>query len=175
MYRIVSIIVVCLFAVGAVVALTGSETAEIDTPQPPIQKKQVLQPEPTTPKKPGEKRASFAVITDGGSRKFSAPMYHNLSPDVYLEARYPNVIHIMKDGITWRQFFATLPMKVSETCLTTGTDETFCTNANGTITFYLNKQKVINVLDKVIQDGDELSITYKAKAAPVTKTTTTQP
>lgn len=174
MYRVVAILIVCLFAVGTIIVLRSPSTAEIDTPQPQIQKRQVMQPEPTTPKKPGEKRASFAVITDGGFRKFSAPMYHNLSPDVYIEAHYPNVIHIMKDGITWRQFFATLPMKVSETCLTTGTDETFCTNANGTITFYLNKQKVVNVLDKVIQDGDELSITYKAKAAPVTKIPTKQ-
>jgi len=44
-----------------------------------------------------DKQASFAIFTNGTFRVFTAAMYHNLSPNAYIEASNPNVIQIKKD------------------------------------------------------------------------------
>lgn len=106
------------------------------------------------------KQASFAIFTNGIFRVFTAAMYHNLSNDVYIEASNPNIIKIKKDGITWNDFFSTLPFKLTHECLTTGTKETFCTNKDMTLKFYLNGEKIAKFLDQVIEDRDKLLVTY---------------
>lgn len=106
------------------------------------------------------KQASFAIFTNGTFREFSAAMYHNLSQDVYIEANKPNIIKIRKEGITWNDFFSTLPFKLTHACLTTGTKETFCTNEDKTLKFYLNGERKEQILDQLINNGDKLLITY---------------
>ena len=87
-------------------------------------------------------------------------MYHNRSNDVFIQADNPNIVHIKKAGVTWGDFFKTLPFKLTKDCLTTGTKETFCTNKRGTLRFYLNGIKQDNALDQKIQKGDQLLVTY---------------
>ena len=55
------------------------------------------------------KKASFAIFTNGTFRLFTAAMYHNLSEDVFIQADNPNIVHVKKTGITWDVFFKTLP------------------------------------------------------------------
>jgi len=106
------------------------------------------------------RQASFAIFTNGTFRVFTATMYHNLSPDVFIEGSNPNVIQIKKDGLTWNDFFSTLPFKLTHECLTTGTGQTFCTGSNGTLKFYINGEKAVNVLDQQINNGDKLLVTF---------------
>ena len=75
-------------------------------------------------------KARFAIFTNGTKRVFTAPMYHNLSEDVYIEASDPSVVHVKKEGKTWMNFFLTLPFKLDKNCLTTVTNETFCATPN---------------------------------------------
>ncbi|MBI2641706.1 hypothetical protein HYW87_03890, partial [Candidatus Roizmanbacteria bacterium] len=86
--------------------------------------------------------------------------YHNLSADVYIEPQNPSIVTVKKEGITWDDFFKTLPFKLTKDCLTTGTKEAFCTNETGRLTFYLNGQKDDDLLSKQIQDRDKALITY---------------
>ncbi len=124
--------------------------------------------QPTVPLKtsidPVDKRvnvkASFAIFTHGTFRVFTAVMYHNLSKDVYIEAASPNIIKVKKEGITWNDFFSTLPFKLTDDCLTTGTKEIFCSNNVYALKFYLNGERKSQILDQVIQEGDTLLITY---------------
>ncbi len=105
-------------------------------------------------------RASFAIFTNGTFRVFTASMYHNLSADVFIQADNPNVVHVKKNGIIWNDFFKTLPFKLTDTCLTTGTGETFCSGENGQLKFYLNGVKTDSLLGKIIQNGDRALITF---------------
>ncbi len=105
-------------------------------------------------------RASFAIFTNGTFRIFTAAMYHNLSQDVYIEANNPNRVQVKKSGITWNDFFLTLPFKVTSECLTTGTKEIFCSGSKGTLQFYINGVKSSTALDQEIKDGDKLLVTY---------------
>lgn len=87
-------------------------------------------------------------------------MYHNLSPDVYIESSNPNIVQVKKVDITWNDFFKTLPMSLSRDCLTTGTGQTFCTEGTQTLKFYLNGQLDADALDKKISAGDQLLVSY---------------
>lgn len=115
---------------------------------------------PTSSQSQVNYQASFAIFTNGVFRVFTAPMYHNLSPEVYIEAKNPNIIQVKKAGITWNDFFKTLPMALSRECLTTGTKEQFCNSSTQTLKFYINGQKVADFLNRQINAGDKALISF---------------
>jgi len=128
------------------------------TPTPQI----LPQPEQTTPSsQPEEVTASFEIQTLGTKRIFTSSMYHNQSDNVYISADNPNQVHVKKTGVTWADFFATLPMKLTHDCLTTGTGQTFCTNASYELKFFINDKEEPNALDQVIKDEDRLFVSYE--------------
>ena len=116
-----------------------------------------------------DKQASFAIFTNGTFRIFTATMYHNLSENVYIEASNPNIVRVKKTNITWNDFFSTLPFKLSQDCLTTGTNETFCTGSSGTLKFYLNGEEKPEVLNLVIESGDKLLVTFGKESTETIK------
>jgi len=105
-------------------------------------------------------RAGFAIFTNGLNRSFTASMYHNLSDNAYITSDNPNIVLVKKPGITWGEFFDTLPFNLSKDCLTTGTGQTFCTGEGGTLKFYLNGRLTKDLLSRQINDGDRALITY---------------
>lgn len=112
-------------------------------------------------------KASFRIITGNITRSFKAEKYHNLSPDVYIEAPDPTIVYVKKSGITWDDFFKTLPMKLTKGCLTTGDGETYCSGKDlriggqgGSLKFYLNDKEDKDLLDREIKDGDKALIKY---------------
>lgn len=107
-----------------------------------------------------ERKASFAIFTNGTFRIFTDPRYHNKSEDVYMEASSPNIVIVKKEGIAWNDFFKTLPMSLTKDCLMTGTGQTFCTGETGFLAFYINGEKVDNALDREISDGDKLLVSF---------------
>lgn len=106
-------------------------------------------------------QASFTIITGTITRSFKAEKYHNQSPDVYLESSNPTIVHVKKSGITWDDFFKTLPMKLTKDCLTTGDGESLCNGKGGTLKFYLNDSETPDLLDEEIRDGDKALIQYQ--------------
>lgn len=104
--------------------------------------------------------AQFSIKTHGIKRVFTSSMYHNLSQDVYIEARDPNIIRVKKSGITWNDFFSTLPFRLTENCLTTGDGETYCTGPNGSLEFYLNGERDDRLLEKRIEPNDYFEVTF---------------
>lgn len=159
------LIILSVFALLGIIAfyLTRGNNAPIESipnqlPTPsgnPIQQKVNLQ-------------ASFAIFTNGTFRIFTDPKYHNRSEDVYITADNPNVITVKKKGITWGDFFKTLPtpMKVTKDCLYTGTGQTLCNSDNQTLKFYINGEKDGNALEKEIKENDKLLISFGSKDDP---------
>lgn len=105
-------------------------------------------------------KAGFAIFTNSTFRLFTAPMYHNLSSSVFITADNPNIVNVKKEGVTWDDFFKTLPFKLTTDCLITGTKETFCTGDNGGLKFYLNGSRVDDLLKRAIQKADRALITF---------------
>lgn len=133
-----------------------------NTSQKPQMLVQPPAPSPATTGKIVGMKASFKIITNNTTRIFTDPKYHNRSEDVYIESSDPTVVHVTKVGITWDEFFKTLPspMKVTKDCLTTGTGQLFCTNDVGSLKFYLNNKEDPDLLEKQIKDGDKALIEY---------------
>lgn len=149
----VLLIIGVMVLVGAYLFLTQSSKPVIRTISPEI-------PTVTNTSSKVDYSASFAIFTNGTFRIFSASMYHNLSSDVYIQADNPNIVYVKRNDITWNDFFKTLPFKLTKDCLTTGTKQTFCTNNNGKLKFYINRKENVNALDKIIKNGDQLLVTY---------------
>lgn len=127
-------------------------------PQP-----QTSVPTPTlspTPTQETNIKASFTIITGNIERSFQAEKYHNFSPDVYIQALDPTIVHVTKTGISWDDFFKTLPMKLTKECLTTGDGETFCDDKDGSLKFFLNDIEEKDLLDKEIKEGDKALIKF---------------
>lgn len=117
-------------------------------------------PTPTTQDVQVDIHASFTIITGNITRSFKAEKYHNKSPDVFIEASDPTIVHVTKKGITWDDFFKTLPMKLTKDCLITGDGETLCDGEQGFLKFYLNDLETPDLLDKEIKEGDKAVITF---------------
>jgi len=106
--------------------------------------------------------ATFSITTNGTKRIFTDSKYHNRSEDVFLTADDPSIVHVKKSGVTWQNFFDTLPspMKVTKECLYTGTGQTFCNTASQSLKFFLNGQLDQNALDKEIKEGDQFKVEF---------------
>lgn len=104
-------------------------------------------------------KATFTVMTDKITRSFINPKYHNRSNDVFITADDPSIIYVKKEGITWQDFFDTLPMKLTKDCLITGDSETLC-NDKGTLTFSLNDEEDNDLLTREIKDSNKLLVKY---------------
>ncbi|MBI1919066.1 hypothetical protein HYS29_00565 [Candidatus Microgenomates bacterium] len=111
--------------------------------------------------------ASFTIITDKITRSFTNPKYHNQSAQVYIQADNPSIVYVKKTGITWDDFFKTLPMKLTKDCLVTGDGETLCNGQclpagrqGGTLKFYLNDIETPDLLDKEIKQNDQILIKF---------------
>lgn len=105
-------------------------------------------------------QANFTIVTGSITRSFKAEKYHKLSPDVYIENPDPGIVHVKKMGIKWSDFFQTLPMKLTNDCLTTGDGETYCDGKDGNLKFYLNDVETLNLLDMEIKEGARVLIKF---------------
>lgn len=105
--------------------------------------------------------ANFEIYTFTTKRIFTDAKYHNQSENVYIEALDPSKIIVRSPNITWSDFFATLPMKLTKDCLTTGTGQVFCTGEPGTLKFFINGAGDPNALEKEINEGDLLKVIFE--------------
>lgn len=105
--------------------------------------------------------ATFEIYTKGTRRIFTDPRYHNLSPSVYITASEPSTVFVKKEGISWNDFFKTLPMQLTYDCLVTGTQQTFCTGEDGVLRFFINENENRSALDLKIEVGDNLKVTFE--------------
>ena len=149
MKKIIFIFIIITIAVLFII-LSNSQTPKTLVPTP----------SPTPQVQEANIKASFTIVTGNITRSFSAEKYHNQSSDVYIENPDPTIVHVTKIGITWDDFFKTLPMKLTKDCLTTGDGEIFCNGKNGTLKFYLNDIETPDLLDRKIKDGDKALIEF---------------
>lgn len=156
--NVIGILIIIIIG-GLVFFLTKpKKTPLVESPTPT--QSTALNPTTVSQEVPVDYKASFAIFTHNTFRVFTAPMYHNLSNDVFIQASNPNIIYVKKNNLTWNDFFKTFPFKLTKECLTTGTGQTFCTGLGGTLKFYLNGVREDNLLDRTINAGDQALISF---------------
>lgn len=146
-----------LFGVGYVALKQVKK--ETTTPSATQMDDSLNSPEPTN-EKVIDIKASFAIFTNGTFRIFTDKRYHNLSPEVYIESQNPNVIKVQSPDVTWADFFETLPMELTDECLTTGTGQKFCNGEGGNLSFYINGASLENALNQEIKHSDKLLVSF---------------
>ena len=151
---IIIVIAILILAISAFVILNKSQN------KPKILPTANLTPTPIIQSEKINITATFTIITGNITRSFKSEKYHNLSPDVYIENPDPTIVHVTKVGITWDDFFKTLPMKLTKDCLITGDGETLCSEKEGGLKFYLNEAETPDLLEKEIKDGDKALIKF---------------
>ena len=105
--------------------------------------------------------ARFEIFTKGTRRIFADSKYHNLSSRVYIQNPDPGVVYIKDAGVTWDEFFKTLPMSLNKDCLITGTGQTFCSNESEKLSFILNNLDTSEALDLKIRPNDYLVVRFE--------------
>jgi hypothetical protein len=104
--------------------------------------------------------AAFAIYTNGLKRTFDDPKYLNLNESVYIDLNNTNIIHVKTSGITWRDFFDTLPMEVDYDCLTTGTGQKFCNGEGGNLHYIIDGSEANDFFEREIKDTDHALIIF---------------
>lgn len=107
--------------------------------------------------------ATFEIYTNGTKRIFTSEMYHNQSEEVFIGSSDPSVVNVARAGITWQDFFDTLPFQIDKECLHTGTSQTFCADKDGRLMFFLNGEENPNALDLPILPNSELVVRYEVE------------
>lgn len=150
MWKVVIVISIVVIASVAVVSIPKNKTPTKQN-----------SPVPEANDRKADFTANFEIYTNGTKRVFTAAMYHKLSSDVFIDSPDPSVIYVKKTGITWNDFFKTLPFSVSKDCLVTGSKETFCTDETKKLKFILNEAETPSTLDLEIKPDDNLQIRYE--------------
>lgn len=151
--KIIGVVIGIVLLLAAIFFVYGSRITE-------NQEKRLLATPTQSVQQSVEKAATFAIFTNQTVRIFTDPKYHNQSEDVFIQAENPQTVHVKKQGTTWGDFFNTLPMKLEKECLTTGTGQVFCTGSSGALSFYINGKKDADALDREINDGDKLLVSF---------------
>jgi hypothetical protein len=152
--------VVSLVVISIIFYLIYISTQQKPANTPPSNVTQEITPLPSPTPDKAIQKATFLIFTNNTRRIFTDPRYHHKSESVYITKEQPTQVTVTKEGITWNDLFKTLPMSVTNECLITGTQQTFCSNATHTLKFYINGEKVENGLDTDIHEGDTLLISY---------------
>lgn len=152
--KIIFGIIIGIIAISLVAVISGSLNKG-EQPVAESSPQATLTPETFTPF-----TATFEIHTNGTKRIFTDPRYHNLSDEIFLDASDPSAINVQVSGITWSEFFKSLPMQLSKDCLVTGTGQTFCSDESSKLKFMINNVEDPNALDKEIKSGDHLEVVY---------------
>lgn len=154
-------IIMALFFWGCVPK--GSETSQTqENVTPPATSSTVRSnPEPAEVTQFTPFTATFEIYTLGTKRIFTDSRYHQQSSSVYLLGSDPATVHVAEAGVTWADFFASLPMSLDAECLITGTKQTFCANQQHTLVFTLNGNEEPDALQREIKTEDFLEVQYR--------------
>lgn len=103
--------------------------------------------------------ADFKVYIDGTAVDFAKMEYMVREKYVHIEDMDGDVIHVHATGVTIGEFFRTLGMKLSHSCFVIN-KQSYCTNEEKTLKFYVNGEPNAMFGDYLTGDGDKVLISY---------------
>ena len=109
--------------------------------------------------------AGLLVKIFGDTFDFTAPTYQIKSSWIHFEESDGQTIHRHASGVTLGYLFDTLNIGLDEDCYTFPDGRNFCTveDKEGdeySLKFYINHEKVSDIRNYVINDGDRILISY---------------
>ena len=104
--------------------------------------------------------ASLLVKIFGDTFDFSVPSYQIKSSWIHFEESDGTTIHRHASGIMLGYLFDGLKIGVDSECYVFPDGRQFCTNEDYSLKYFINHQKVSDIQNYVLEDGDRILITY---------------
>ena len=104
--------------------------------------------------------ASLLVKIFGDTFDFSVPSYQIKSSWIHFEESDGTTVHRHASGITLGYLFDGLNIGVDSECYVFPDGRQFCTNEDYSLKYFINHQKVPDIQNYVLEDGDRILITY---------------
>lgn len=105
--------------------------------------------------------ADWAVYVNDDKQSFDAPRYQVNADFVHVEGGDGDTIHVHADGATLGEFLDTLAWSLSSQCLTTGDGDELCESEAAELEVLVDGTRVDDPATYQIQDGDEITISYR--------------
>ena len=123
--------------------------------------------QPVVPSRPNDLHfhADFKVFLNGvpidfSQSRFQSDENQSLSPSIHLHGGNGNVIHKHQSRVTLGDFFESIGMKLSSTCILLIDKTTYCNSGENTLKMFVNG-KPSNEFDRYdFQDLDRILISY---------------
>lgn len=108
--------------------------------------------------------ADFALYIRGerydfDQERFFSTVDEELSENVHLHKPFL-VVHVHREGTTWREFFHSLGFELTDQCLTTPEGDTYCTSETERLSFIVNGVRVDGLAFQDITDIDRALISF---------------
>ena len=157
-----------MLLVGAVVALAVLLVVNSGEREP-----DVVVCEPGTPgcelRQAVHWHADFALYIRGerydfGQERFVSDEEDELSENVHIHGARVSVVHVHREGTTWREFFDSLGFELTDQCLTTPEGEQFCDSEAERLSFVLNGVKLDALAFQDVTDIDRALISFGSES-----------
>lgn len=142
-----------LAGIGAIVAWSAIEFVNLDSTAPGA-------PPGAGILGDDHQHASILVRIFGDKFDFSVPAYQIKNSWIHFEAQDGTTVHRHSTGVTLEYMFDTLGIQISEDCYIFPDGREFCNNDDYSLKYYINHEKVPNINDYVIMEGDRILISY---------------
>ena len=159
---IVGVLSAAIVALAVLLLLNGGE----DTPATVVC-------EPGTPgcelRQPVHWHADFALYIRGERYDFNQTRFFStadeeLSENVHIHEPYHAIVHVHREGTTWREFFDSLGFDLTDQCLTTPEGEQHCASNDEQLSFILNGVRVDSLAFQDITDIDRALISFGSES-----------
>jgi len=104
--------------------------------------------------------ANLEVKIFGFTSDFSASKFQIKSSWIHFEDGNGSIVHRHASDVPLVDLFNSFNVGLTDSCYTFQNIEQYCTNDNYSLKFFVNNGQVSNLQDYVIQEGDEILITY---------------
>ena len=155
---IVAVLSAAIVALAVLLLLNGGEAAPA-----------TVVCEPGTPgcelRQPVHWHADFALYIHGERYDFSQERFlsdeeDELSENVHIHEPFHDVVHVHREGTTWREFFGSLGFELTDECLTLPEGDQYCNSETERLSFILNGVRVDALAFQDITDIDRALISF---------------
>ncbi len=117
----------------------------------------------------------YRPVRTFNQERFFSTTDEELSENVHLHEPFL-VVHVHREGTTWREFFHSLGFELTDQCLTTPEGDTYCTTETKRLSFIVNGvrgdglafQDITDIDRALISFGDESDEELRQQYAAVT-------
>ena len=104
--------------------------------------------------------ASVLVKIFGDKFDFSAPNYQVKTSWIHFENQDGDTIHRHSSGVELEFLFNSMNIAIDNQCFIFPDGRQFCSNDDYSLKFYVNQQKVEDLRNYIVEEGDRILISY---------------